>query len=279
MDNNVRTIYGAYLQTCSLLGLNVNIKENSTLNQKFGLFPTEIFNVGQYPTLKYITIGNGGHTASIGTDGIPLINPVPHSPRHAALYNHLPFVIREVTNDLMPAERLKYRLRTHLTIDGVNYVCYYAKVLDLSTVEPQIELRNNTSGVITAVDFNPGLSDLNPIKPIIPVNGNITSTGNYLTCTAKVEFTMDEDEITELVNACNIIYGNDNYAFISELGLCTGIDRTLMGNFNGEEIAYTEVVGAQVANFISTSIACNQISTSVQLVIDVGSNESLLFNS
>lgn len=278
MDNNVRTIYGAYLQSCSLLGLNVDIKENSTLNQKFNLFPNEIFNVGQYPTMKYVTIGNGGHNASIGTDGIPLINPVPHSPRHAALYNHLPFIIREVNNDLTPAERLKYRLRTIQTIDGVNYVCYYAKVLDLSTVEPKIELRNNTNGVITAVDFTPGLSDLNPIKPIIPVNGNITSTGNYLGATAKIEFTMDNDEITELVNACNIIYGNDNYAFISEIGLCSGVDRTLMGNFNGDEQSYTEVIGMQVMNFINTAIPSYSINTSITQTIDVGAVEPLLFS-
>ena len=106
MDNNVRTVYGAYLQTCSLLGLDVEIKPNSTLNQKFNLYPNEEFNNGQFPTVKYVTIGNGGHTASIGVDGIPLVNPVPHSPRHGALYNHLPFIIREVTNDLTPTERL-----------------------------------------------------------------------------------------------------------------------------------------------------------------------------
>ena len=153
MDNNVRSIYGAYLQTCALLGFNVDIKPNSTLNQKFDLFPNEIFNSGETPTVKYLTIGNGGHTASMGVDGLPLINPVPHSPRHAALYNHLPFIIREVGEDLTPGERLLYRLRVPRTIDGVNYMCYYAKVLDLSLVEPKIELRNNTDGIITATDF------------------------------------------------------------------------------------------------------------------------------
>ena len=171
MDNNVRSIYGAYLQTCALLGFNVDIKPNSTLNQKFDLFPNEIFNSGETPTVKYLTIGNGGHTASMGVDGLPLINPVPHSPRHAALYNHLPFIIREVGEDLTPGERLLYRLRVPRTIDGVNYMCYYAKVLDLSMVEPKIELRNNTDGIITATDFTPSLADLNPVKPVIPVNG------------------------------------------------------------------------------------------------------------
>ena len=278
MDNNVRSIYGAYLQTCALLGFNVDIKPNSTLNQKFDLFPNEIFNSGETPTVKYLTIGNGGHTASMGVDGLPLINPVPHSPRHAALYNHLPFIIREVGEDLTPSERLLYRLRVPRTIDSVNYMCYYAKVLDLSMVEPKIELRNNTDGIITATDFTPSLADLNPVKPVIPVNGNITSTGNYLASTAKIEFVMNEAEITELLNACNIIYGSDNYAFISEIGLCSGVDRTLMGNFGGPPSAYTEAVGVQIMNFISTAIPAYALSTSITQTIDVGSTSPLLFN-
>lgn len=278
MDNNVRSIYGAYLQTCALLGFNVDIKPNSTLNQKFDLFPNEIFNSDETPTVKYLTIGNGGHTASMGVDGLPLINPVPHSPRHAALYNHLPFIIREVTEDLTPGERLLYRLRVPRTIDGVNYMCYYAKVLDLSMVEPKIELRNNTDGIITATDFTPSLADLNPVKPVIPVNGNITSTGNYLASTAKIEFVMNEAEITELLNACNIIYGSDNYAFISEIGLCSGVDRSLMGNFGGPSSAYTEAVGVQIMNFISTAIPAYALSTSITQTIDVGSTSPLLFN-
>lgn len=278
MDNNVRSIYGAYLQTCALLGFNVDIKPNSTLNQKFDLFPNEIFNSGETPTVKYLTIGNGGHTASMGVDGLPLINPVPHSPRHAALYNHLPFIIREVGEDLTPGERLLYRLRVPRTIDGVNYMCYYAKVLDMSMVEPKIELRNNTDGIITATDFTPSLADLNPVKPVIPVNGNITSTGNYLASTAKIEFVMNEAEITELLNACNIIYGSDNYAFISEIGLCSGVDRSLMGNFGGPPSAYTEAVGVQIMNFISTAIPAYALSTSITQTIDVGSTSPLLFN-
>ena len=278
MDNNVRSIYGAYLQTCALLGFNVDIKPNSTLNQKFDLFPNEIFNSGETPTVKYLTIGNGGHTASMGVDGLPLINPVPHSPRHAALYNHLPFIIRVVDEDLTPGERLMYRLRVPRTIDGVNYMCYYAKVLDLSMVEPKIELRNNTDGIITATDFTPSLADLNPVKPVIPVNGNITSTGNYLASTAKIEFVMNEAEITELLNACNIIYGSDNYAFISEIGLCSGVDRSLMGNFGGPPSAYTEAVGVQIMNFISTAIPAYALSTSITQTIDVGSTSPLLFN-
>ena len=278
MDNNVRSIYGAYLQTCALLGFNVDIKPNSTLNQKFDLFPNEIFNSGETPTVKYLTIGNGGHTASMGVDGLPLINPVPHSPRHAALYNHLPFIIREVGEDLTPGERLLYRLCVPRTIDGVNYMCYYAKVLDMSMVEPKIELRNNTDGIITATDFTPSLADLNPVKPVIPVNGNITSTGNYLASTAKIEFVMNEAEITELLNACNIIYGSDNYAFISEIGLCSGVDRTLMGNFGGPPSAYTEAVGVQIMNFISTAIPAYALSTSITQTIDVGSTSPLLFN-
>jgi hypothetical protein len=277
MDNNVRTVYGAYLQTCSLLGLDVEIKPNSTLNQKFNLYPNEEFNNGQFPTVKYVTIGNGGHTASIGVDGIPLVNPVPHSPRHGALYNHLPFIIREVTNDLTPTERLKYRLRVPATIDNVNYILYYAKVLDLSTVEPKMELRNISNNIITTTDFDPSLTDLNPVKPPMPPNNIFNATGNYLSTTAKVKFTLDASELTELINAVNIIYGNDNYAFISEIGLCTGVDRNLTTNIGGPNIVYTESVGTQVINFVNTAIPCFALNTAVEHTLDIGDSIALLF--
>jgi len=278
MDNNVRTIYGAYFQTCNLLGIDVNIKLNSTLNQKFDIYKDEVFLPGQQPIIKYMTIGNGGHKSTIGAEGIPLINPVPHSPRHAALYNHLPFIIREPSDDLSVAERAKYRLRTMKTFNGVQYVCYYARALDLIGVVPTTELRNVTNGIITATNFDPSIADLNPIKPNIPLNGNITSTGNSLAATAKLVFTMDRREIDELLHAVNIMYGDDNYAFISEMGLFAGADRTLMGDFNGTQIAYNEVIGATMVNFISTAIPAFAINTSIEQIVDIGATEPLLFN-
>lgn len=276
MDNNTRTIYGAYLQTCALLGLNVDIKPNSTLNQKFALFENEIFQAGEYPTIKYVTIGNGGHASSIGADGIPLVNPIPHSPRHSGLYNQIPFLIREVGEDITPAERLKYRLRVTKTFDGVNYICYYGRALDMTDIEPKIELRNNTNGVIVSSNFTPTLADLNPVKPIIPANGNISSSGDYIATTAQIKFVMDANEIVELTNACNIIYGNDAYAFISELGLCTGLDRTLMGTFNGVQQAYTEAIGVQIVNFINTAVPVYALNNTFEFITDVGAVEGLL---
>jgi|JFJP01.1.fsa_nt_gi hypothetical protein len=276
MDNNTRTIYGAYLQTCALLGLNVDIKANTTLNQKLALFENEIFIAKEYPTIKYVTIGNGGHNASIGANGIPLINPIPHSPRHSGLYNQIPFLIREIGNDITPSERLKYRLRVIRVFDTVSYICYFGRALDLTDIEAKIELRNNTNGVITSSLFTPLLSDLNPVRPVIPANGNISSTGDYIATTAQIKFTMESNEIDELTNACNIIYGDEAYAFISEIGLCTGVDRSLMGNFNGVQISYTEAIGVQIVNFINTAVPVYALNNTFEFITDVGAVEGLL---
>lgn len=278
MDNNVRSIQGAYLQTANLLGIDPVIKPNSTLNQKYSIFQDEIYLPNQQPSIKYITIGNGGHRASVGADGIPLINPVPHSPRHTALYAHMPLVVREPSDDLSASERLKYRLRTTKTFNGISYVCYYAKVLDLSGVVPGMELRNNTDGVITSSVFSPSIADMNPTKPNIPPNGNITSTGNYLAAAARVTFTLTKSEIDEVLHGANIMYGGDQYAFISEIGLCSGVDRTLLGNFNGVATSYTEAVGVTIVNFINTAIPAFTINSSIEQVIDIGATEPLLFN-
>ena len=99
MDSVQRTIFSAHLQTCKSLKRPFTILPNSTLNQKFNLFASEVPSVGEYPVLGYIGIGNKGATYDVTGAGFVLTTPIPHLPRHASLYNFIPFVIRDITND------------------------------------------------------------------------------------------------------------------------------------------------------------------------------------
>lgn len=277
MENNVRTVYGTYIQTCQFLKEPVTLKPNSTLNQKWNIFENELFSLQEFPNLEYMVIGNKGHTTELGTDNIPLVTSVPHSPRHASLYRHLPFVIRELNNDLNAAERAQYRLRTTDVFGGVEYAVYYAKVIDKTNSSPVMELRNITNGVITTTAFSPSLSDLNPTQPTVPPGGNFTATGDYLASTAKLIISLDANDITEIMNASNIIYGDPRYAFISEVGVCTGVDRVLNTTINGAPADYTEGVGVQVSDFISTAIPLYAMNDSATHTVDVGAVEPLFF--
>jgi len=151
----VRTVYGAYLQTTQLLGLPMVLKPNSTLNEKFNIHDNVALASSDIPRLNYVSIGNGGHRMVVGTNGIARPEPVQHTPRDAALYNHLPFVLRLPGDDLTAQERMQYRLRRLETHDGTVYVAYYMKLLDLSNTLPQLELRTVNEGVTTSTPFVP----------------------------------------------------------------------------------------------------------------------------
>lgn len=276
METVTRTILSAHLQTAKLLNRPCTILPNSTLNQKFNLFPNEVPNVNEYPSLKYIGIGNKGASYEMTQSGYVLTTPIPHLARHASLYNFIPFVIRNINDDLSSTERLKYRLRVPITINNNTYVAYYLRVLNLDNVIPSVELRNVNNGVITTTTFTPTQSDLNPIPPTINNNNLNNPDGDYLVSTAKVTFLLNQQDISEILDACNLLYGDSRYAVINEIALVTGIDKILQGNFGNTQSNYTEVIVSQVGAFISQYHALTTNTTQVQIELDIGSVEPLL---
>ena len=78
------------------------------------------------------------------------------------------------------------------------------------------------------------------------------------------------------MNAIKIIEGEDGYAVISEVATVSGVDRSVVGDFNGTNQNYTDVVGAQVTSFISTAWVMEYQTEGVTLMIDVGNVEPLL---
>lgn len=276
METVTRTIYSAHLQTAKLLNRPWTILPNSTLNQKFNLYPNEVPNANEYSSLKYIGIGNKGASYEITQSGYILTTPIPHLPRDASLYNFIPFVIRDINNDLSSTERLNYRLRVPISINNNQYVAYYLKVLSLENIIPSVELRNVNNGVITTNTFTPTQSDLSPTPPVITNNNLNDPNGDYLVSTAKVTFLLNQQDISEILDACNLLYGDPRYAVINEIALVTGVDKILQGTVGNAQINYTEVIASQVAAFISQYHALTTNTTQVQIELDIGSVEPLL---
>lgn len=276
METVQRSIYAAHLQTCKLLNKPFTVLENSTLNQKFNVYPDEAPVVNTYPTLAYIAIGNKGATYDVGQGSYVLTTPIPHLARHASLYNHIPFVIRHISNDLTASERLMYRMRVPVTVGGENYFAYYLRVFDMSTVVPSVEMRNVSDGVITNTPFIPELSDLSPVHPVLTNNNLITADGDYLVSTAKVVFTLNQQDILNIREACQILYGDPRYAVINEIAICTGIDKIVSGMLGGTNINYTESTVTQIAAFLSQYHALTSSTAEVRIGLNVGSVEPLL---
>lgn len=279
IETVTRTIYSAHLSTCKLLNKPFTILPNSTLNQKYSLYQDEVPNSNEYPKLGYIGIGNKGSSYEVTSTGYVLTTPIPHSPRHASLYNQIPFLIRPIDDDISSTERAKYRLRVPISLNNNTYIAYYLRTLDLTSVTPVVQIRNVNNGVITTNTFTPTTGDLAPVAPNLNnINLNDPS-GDYLVSTVLVNFTLSATDITNIREACQLLYGDQRYAVINEIALVTGVDKILSGiaGSNGS-INYTETIAAQVASFISSEMYIlteNNQELSIQL--DLGSVEPLLF--
>lgn len=270
-----RSIFAAHLQTCKLLNRPFTILENSTLNQKFDVFASDTPALNEYPSLKYAAIGNKGVDYEIGTNNYILTKPVSHLPRHSSLYNFIPFIVRPINNDLTSTERAQYRMRVITAIGGVQYAFYYLRVLNLDNVIPSVEMRNVNDTVITSSVFSPTLSDLSPTPPVVS-NVNLNNpNGDYLVSTAKINFTLSATDISEIMDACSLIYGDSRYAVISEIALCTGIDKVQQGVFGSTTAPYTESIVTQIASYIHQYHALTSNTTGVDILFDLGSVEPI----
>ncbi len=275
MDNIVRTVYSSYLQTCGLMKLPFELKANTTLNEKFavqaGVAPT----ADEVPGLGYFAIGNGGHKYITGAGGISVPEPVQHRATDAALFNHLPFVLREPELDLSPAQRANYAMRKQVTYNAKSYWAYYLKRFSRVNVKAAMEYRVVNNGATVASPFVPNSSNLNPTPPDLATSGVNVVSGEYVASTAKFELNLSNEDVAELLHVAQIMYGDDAYAIISEIALCTGVDKTVSaagvsGNFN-----FNEVIAAQVASFVSIHSAVKFSQNGLQIILDVGAVEPM----
>lgn len=276
MDNVTRTVYGSYVQTCLALNLPFTAMPNTTLNQKFGVFVDEHASSDSIPTISCIGIGNGGHKIEIGENNIAKPVPILFTPDQASLYNQLPFLMRPVAEDISAVDRAKYRCRALVTFNNIPYVAYYLKVIDKTATIATAEYKHVENGVISAYPYAPDISKLVPVPPVVNNAGQNVTISDYLSVSARIPFVMNTTDIEEYKNVCSIIFGDANYAMISEIAICTSVDRAVTANINGVATGYTEAIDTQVSTFVQTFYALQFSNTEIDVLLDVGSVEPLL---
>lgn len=271
MENITRTAIGSLLQTYQLLGLNYRYVEKTTLNEKFEIQAGVIPAAGVNPSLRYYAIGNGGHRITTGADGIGLPDPIQHRTTDCALFNHLPFVLREPTNDLTAADRAKYALRREETYQNKRWIAYYLKRLDVSAVVPAMEYHAVTSSGEQVAPWVPDSSNLSPTPPVLNSEGVNVVTGDYVAITAKTTLSLTAQDATELLNVAKVIYDDDRYAIISEIGLCSGVDKPVTVG----QLTYSEAIGVQVVAHYGAIYPMKYNQNGVDLLLDIGATEPL----
>jgi len=263
--NSQRTIYALDLQSHMMLGAPYEVLPNTTLNEKFSFLSTE-YTDGVYPTIKYLCIGVGGGAKA----GDSRLKHSTHTAKDASLFEQIPFVMRTVDNDLTPDEQLKYRFRIREIHNNIEYFCYYLKVIPEIDMKAGIFEVNIVDNVGKLGYFDTNRRDILYPKPAANTNYLDYENTKYLAKSIKLKFELDMDNINDINNVMNILYdGNNN---ITEIGVCTGIDKTLS---DGK----VEAKCVQVNYFVDTDIdLIMDIDTKGRFIrsIEIGGSEVLL---
>lgn len=266
--NSTRTIYNIKLQTCMMAGLPYTPLSNTTLNEKFNIlqFSQRTYaeeSLVKYPTIQGIVIGNGGK--DIVTSDLGNLRLGKHSPVDGALFNHIPFVLREENNDLSDTDRENYRLRKELYIDGTKYIAYYLKKFKEDDLEyrPEILYVDNSNTIPSIKIFNTDRTDILEPEPDLDNRMSVYENTIYTVNILRFYFNLSETELLELENVFNILNITDK--LITEIGIVTGIDVDVD---YGKELIYS-----QIAFFLDVSLNLEILDQELSKVIEIGGGE------
>lgn len=278
MQKTTRTIAGTALQVAKNLGIPYTIEAHSTLNEKFEIQNGVLPSTNEIPSIRFFCIGKGGHRASVGTDGTVKIANYDYDPSNAALYDHLPFVLRPVLNDLPIERRVNYALRKRINVPGRgDFFAYYLKKLDLSVAAIQKRIINRVNGVESVTPFVYDSQNLSPAKPTLSNTTVTQTTGSFIHASTLVPVNFDAFDVAELKEVCKVLYGDEELAIVSEVGLVSAVERQVTGQGgSGENIQYQEAIAAQLAAVIPTFHALAVLNNGFLMSFDLGEKEPMI---
>lgn len=244
MYTGVPTLWGAAIVTALARGNPHDVLPHTTMQEVMAdgvLVPNQpsvpTRGMQTVPAYNYLTdtkdirvscicIGHKGHTTLNVGGGMPdTFVPKPHLATDAALYGMIPFVCLPIADDLTGADRARFRLRKTLEIDGDLYVAYFGRVLTLPITSPELLIRTvlpDDGGVVTAT-YVPNINNQRLSDPDIGgSNEEVYVSANYVD---QVQFT--EQDCIWMTDAAMLLYGTPYLGFITEIAVCTGVDKAV----------------------------------------------------
>lgn len=275
MSNVTTSICAIGLNTAKALGLPYEVLDQTTLNEKFNVLPERTLPEGEYPITKFVAIGRGGHRNAAGSDNRSITILEKHRSRDKALFEHIPFILREQDDDLTTEQRKHYAMRTLVVIEDVTYIAYYLKILDLTSQTVEYNRVTITNGEEVSVPYVPSSAELSPTPMVLNNQSVNVSNGEFITASTLINCDFNEWEVAEILNACRIIYGEENYATLSEVALCSGypIQHTAQ-NPNQPQFTYTESICTQVHTMVTTRHELWETNLGIPFSFNVGGSES-----
>lgn len=296
MYNGVPTIYSAQIQVAIRRGSPHDVVEHSSIHESLAKIP-EVETAGlrgEWVVKPYsyqdtrqlkvacVCIGNGGHRLRMEAGiMIPTFEPRPHQATDSALFNQIPFVVKPIASDLSAADRKRFCLRTTMLVNGVLHAAYFGRVIpdteipNVTTVKRVITQNTDvsTEWVPTSADNTPSMKDDTPAG---------TTEQVYVSASVIDHLEFTEQDVTWLREACNLLYGSEAYAYISEIAVCTGVKREVTARYNeagNSTSAFTgpmEYVGVQVASFSYAAWDMSAHPTGFSMGVNTAVSEPLM---
>lgn len=269
----VNTLYGQRVQLLSEHNIPYTSVEGTTLNEKVNVNPYYGgYAPYKYPKRRYIGVGIGGHKQVLNPHGVLIERHNLFEPYYTQLFNHAPFVIRTVANDLPLEDKLKYRMRAVLEIDGIQYVAYYLRLIEDLDSDVTATTINTVGGVITTTPFVPDVkyqSILDHQLRTLTTFDHETKAYESLVVSLTGSITLSVSEVNDLITSIGILYGADPAPIISEIGIFAGIETTSNPILPTDTYSYLEADQVVLSSY--TPIHHQLIAgASYKLNIDVG---------
>ena len=248
MSKYTYTAIDEYYQLCRRFGINPDYVNNSTLNDTLGIEsgdPGVPLGTG---TTTYLALGNGGHSGfTTGSAlGITLKDRIG---RFTGLYNIVPWVLREIDDDLTPEELVKYRMRRIENHDGVSLVAYYLKKVDVSDITRRMIVETTSAGETTNVDWIPTQAESYHQE----LDTGYDTDSTRLIVDAEMNIALTNQEVEDVINSVQLVSEENSTSIISEYGLYNGIEVVRTANINGVMTSYNEVVNAYLSLAVTPS--------------------------
>lgn len=274
-QNTVKTIHHVKQEILRSMGLPFVIDDYSTLNEKHSIGNIQP-PAGEYPVIKYMGIGRGGHRNVTGADNTSLTDILRHGVTDAVLFEQIPFVLVLTTDDISVPDRAKYRIRVLETHGGTDYFAYYLKVIEEVATDPDSRVVVLENGVIITDDpYVPVISSQNPSPVDLSNVIENTVEGRHLTVQSKVNVDFNTVDISRFLDAIQIIYGDVRYATISEIAIVSGFDISVTSTIGGMTVVHDEIRTGQVVNFIGTEVPLQHNPISHAMTYGLGNSMPL----
>jgi len=268
--NGTKTIYNIKLVNKMLAGIPFKPLPNTTLNEKFDInFKYKIAD-NEYPKLNLLVIGSTD-TIINPNDSELMSRLSPHKVTDGALFNHIPFYMRKLSETETYPPSNKLRLKKIINYKGEEYLVYYGYAINEYEYKDDVIIYSNiNTDYVSVSKYN--TSNDNILFPEPSSNLNMTNDrSTYITDFFKIYIFFTKEELNEIKNAIYVMYGdNVNNVKINELGVASSIEVKV----NDE---YKECLYAQMNYFIDTFMEFDKhlTDTAIDFYIEVGGMEIL----